>query len=116
MFRSLLSLLLAGATVAATAQTAPKTAARPPAAPHKAAAASAPAPAAVTSDTATATSGSFGNGAAGSSPNAAGQGQGVYAAPGMAVDIKKGKEVEPYNATNAGKPKPARKARTLSPK
>ncbi len=113
MLRFLLSLLLAGATVAATAQTAPKTVARPPAAPHKTAAAAAPTPAPAASDTATATGGRFGT-STGSSANDGGQGQGVYAAPGMAVDIKKGKEVEPYNSTNAGKHKPARKASTLS--
>lgn len=109
MLRFLLSLLLAGATVAATAQTAPKTVARPPAAPRKTAATPVP----VASDTATATGGRFGT-STGSSANDGGQGQGVYAAPGMAVDIKKGKEVEPYNSTNAGKHKPARKASTLS--
>ena len=109
MLRFLLSLLLAGATVAATAQTAPRTVARPPAAPRKTAATPAP----VASDTATATGGRFGT-STGSSANDGGQGQGVYAAPGMAVDIKKGKEVEPYNSTNAGKHKPARKASTLS--
>ncbi len=111
MLRSLLTVLLATSALAATAQTAPRRAAKP----ATTTANTKPVPTA-TSD-ATATDGSFGNGApSSSSANDGGQGQGVYAAPGMAVDIKKGK-VEPYNSTNQ-KPgdKPAKRSTTLSPK
>ena len=122
MLRSFFTLLLAVAALAATAQTAPapakKTAPGRPIMrrnPRPAAPKAAPVPAA-TSD-ATATDGGFGNGAPSSSANDGGKGQGVYAAPGMPVDIKAGKEVEPYNSTNQ-KPgdKPAKRTTTLSPK
>ncbi len=112
MLRSLLTVLLATSALAATAQTAPRRAAKP----ATTTANTKPVPTA-TSD-ATATDGDFGNGApSSSSANDGGKGQGVYAAPGMPVHIKSGKRVEPYNSTNQ-KPgdKPAKGTTTLSPK
>ena len=119
MLRSFFTLLLAASALAITAQTAPRRAHKATAhkttahktAVHKVAA---PVPAA-TSD-ATATDGSFGTRVPGAA-NGGGEGQGVYAAPGMAVDVTSGKEVEPYNSTNQ-KPgdKPAKRTTTLSPK
>ncbi|MGI4886342.1 MAG: hypothetical protein ACRYFR_15405 [Janthinobacterium lividum] len=122
MIRSFLSLLLAAGALAAAAQTTPLPAKkssmpRPimrrnprPAAPKKA-----PVPAA-TSD-ATATGGGFGNDAPSSSANDGGKGQGVYAAPGMAVDVTSGKEVGSYKGTT-DKATPAKRTSgtTLSPK
>ncbi|MFD1468398.1 hypothetical protein ACFQ48_09195 [Hymenobacter caeli] len=111
MLRSLLAVLLAASALAATAQTAPRRAAKPATTTAK----TKPVPAA-TSD-ATATDGGFGNGAPSSSANDGGKGQGVYAAPGMPVDVTSGKEVGSYKGTT-DKATPARRTgtTTLSPK
>ncbi len=119
MLRSFLTLLWAVAALAATAQTTPrpahKTAMRKPARPPKA---TTPVPAAATAASSAATDGGFGNGAPGSSANADGKGQGVYAAPGMAVDVTPGKEVGSYKGTTdkATPAKAAPSGTTLSPK
>ncbi|TPG65470.1 hypothetical protein EAH73_13445 [Hymenobacter nivis] len=107
----MLTLLLAISALAATAQTAPRRATK------ATSAAKATAVPAAASDAATpaAADGSFGDGAPASSANN-GQGQGVYAAPGMPVNIKSGKEVEPYNSTNEKPGDKPRKGTTLSPK
>lgn len=125
MFRSFLSLLLAVGALAATAQTAPapakkSTMPRPimrrnprPTAPK-----TAPVPAATSDATATAPDGGFGNGAPGaSSAKDGGKGQGVYAAPGMPVDVTPGKEVGSYKGTT-DKATPAKRTggTTLAPK
>ena len=126
MNRSLSSALLVLATLAATAQTAPHatkktTTPRPimrrnPRHPAPGAAKSTPA-VAPRPTTAAPADGSFGNGATGSSANADGKGQGVYAAPGMAVDVTPSKEVGSYKGTaEKAAPKPASTGTTLSPK
>lgn len=120
MPRSVMTLLLAVAAFAATAQTAPrpasKTTVRKPAARPKTDAMATPAPAPAATDTASAArSGGFGNAAAGSSANT--DGQGVYAAPGMPVNVSSGKKVGSYKgAAEKTAPKPVGNGTTLSPK
>lgn len=114
MLRFFFTLLLAASALTITAQTAPRRAHKATA--HKTAMHEAAALVPAATSDATATDGSFGNGAPGAT-NGGGEGQGMYAAPGMAVDVTSGKEVEPYNSTNQ-KPgdKPAKRTTTLSPK
>ncbi|AMJ64236.1 hypothetical protein AXW84_01395 [Hymenobacter sp. PAMC 26628] len=105
---------MAASALAATAQTTPRRAAKPAATAAK----TKPVPAATSDATATSPDGGFGNGAPGaSSANDGGKGQGVYAAPGMPVEVTPGKEVGSYKGTT-DKATPAKRTSgtTLSPK
>ena len=115
MTRSVLSLLLALAiTAAASAQTPSATkAATRKTTPKKAVmrnttASSAPAGMGVRTKI-----GPGGNGAVGSTAPADGKGQGVYAAPGMPVNIDNPKKVEGYNGPAPTRPK---SGTTLTPR
>ena len=137
MIRTLFSLLLALAVAAeASAQTAPATATKTTArtktatrravrktprtttrktSARKTGATSAPArPAAETGGRNDI--GPGGNGARGSTASADGQGQGVYAAPGMSVKVGNPRKVGNYDGSPAGTPARTRGGTTLTPR